>query len=199
MTKAGMKPLAPGLEDFRPLVFELDGFDKLRFPDSMPTGLDVVLLDAQYEREGRSTVVLHSGFEFHDKATGRRIRVPRTYVTDFASIPGMVRGLIESFGRHARAAVIHDWLYAINEGERIEADKVAMRAMRALGVVTWKRWAIYAAIRAFGGGGWSRMKEEWKITWADPVTGKRTEPKHGQAEFHNGQWPNDPELGFAPP
>lgn len=142
-----LKRPVPGLEDFKPLLVAPSEFEKLAFPPEMDLPLVVTLLDAQYEREGRSTVVLNTGFQFHDKQTGRVVRVPRTYVTDFASIPGIVRGLIESFGRHARAAVLHDWLYAINEGKREDADKMAMRAMKALGVETWKRWAIYTAIK----------------------------------------------------
>lgn len=196
-----LKPPPLGLEDFRPLQ---DGFEALTdaaiTADIRPPDLVVMLLDAKYEREGRSTVVLHSGFEFHDRKAKRVIRVPRTYVTDFASIPWLARGLIESFGRHARAAVVHDWLYAINEGKRIDADKVAMHAMEALGVPWWKRWAIYASIRAGGGGGWSKMKQEWEITWADPDTGQRiAPPRYKQEDFHGGAWPSDPDLGFPPP
>jgi Protein of unknown function (DUF1353) len=41
------------------------------------------------------------------------VLVPPKYETDFAAIPKAVQGLIASFGKHAEAAVIHDWLCAI--------------------------------------------------------------------------------------
>jgi hypothetical protein len=69
------------------------------------------------------------------------------FETDLASVPRWAYyGL---FGNVAhKAAVVHDWLIA--EGHSREAaDKEFLAAMRASGVPPWRRWPMYAAVRAF--------------------------------------------------
>lgn len=80
--------------------------------------------------------------------------VPERYVTDFASIPSGLQWLISPFGRHAEAAVIHDWLYTVgDEGDgknRKLADRVFRRALGRVGVGFFVRNLMFWAVR-FGG------------------------------------------------
>ncbi len=91
-----------------------------------------------------------------------KISVPVGFVTDFASIPRVARIIIPKLGKWTKAAVIHDYLYQNSEsGTRYEtgyikwsrkgADIVFRDAMADLGVVAWKRWVMWAAVRI---GGW---------------------------------------------
>lgn len=45
------------------------------------------------------------------KRTGRTIRVPSGFVTDFASVPWYARSAISVLGRHSIPAIVHDYLY----------------------------------------------------------------------------------------
>jgi len=89
------------------------------------------------------------------------ITVPDGTVTDFASVPRIVRGLIPKSGQHNQAAVLHDYLYKnLKEGwkdwpgkkyTRAECDKIFIDAMKVLGVSWIKRQTMYRAVRMFGG------------------------------------------------
>ncbi|KKL75178.1 hypothetical protein LCGC14_2057500 [marine sediment metagenome] len=89
------------------------------------------------------------------------IHISPGLVTDFASIPRVCRLIIAKLGKHTKASVIHDALY---QGEyttpnsplryeftRAEADLCFRDGNEDLGVVIWKRWAMWAAVRI---GGW---------------------------------------------
>ncbi len=79
------------------------------------------------------------------------IHVPEGYVTDFASVPRWAWSVVGPIGRHARAAVIHDFCYSQRwAGDRKWADEVFYEAMKESGVVWWRRWLIYRAVRWFG-------------------------------------------------
>ena len=89
------------------------------------------------------------------------IEVPENFITDLASIPRVVRGLIPQNGRHRRAAVIHDYLYRMAGAEgfdwtRLEADKCFLEAMEVDGVPRLRRRVMYAAVRFWGGIMWDR-------------------------------------------
>lgn len=73
--------------------------------------------------------------------------VPEGFETDLASVPRFAYYAL--FGNVAhKAAVVHDWL--IEEcATREAADKEFMAAMPATGVPPWRRWPMYAAVRAY--------------------------------------------------
>jgi hypothetical protein len=77
---------------------------------------------------------------------GDLIIVPARFITDLASIPRPLRGLLDVCGPSRRAAVLHDWLYCLN----------AFRAprRRGNGVSTWSRaqcdHMLYVALMAEG-------------------------------------------------
>ncbi len=95
-----------------------------------------------------------------------KIKVPIGFVTDFASIPRFAKFLIPKLGRYNKAAVLHDYIYQehrvdVNEHitfvfSRKQADVMFRDAMRDLGVVRWKRTAMYWAVRLFGWPAWRK-------------------------------------------
>ena len=90
------------------------------------------------------------------RADGTTVRAQRGFVTDFASIPRFFWRVLPPVGdgagaEYGPAAVIHDALYQSNSLPRSECDAVFNEAMLALSVTTWRRWALYYAVRVFGG------------------------------------------------
>jgi hypothetical protein len=77
--------------------------------------------------------------------------VPDGFVTDFASIPRVFRGVFPKHGLYSPAAVVHDWLYHIRKGSRSRADSTFLAAMLDLKVPLVQASLIYAAVRL---GGW---------------------------------------------
>lgn len=89
--------------------------------------------------------------------------VPRGFITDLASVPWFARWYVSRDGDHLKAAVIHDYAYAMDsllapieagQWSRIDrraADRLFLEAMEVRGVRPAKRRVIYAAVR-FGGG-----------------------------------------------
>lgn len=84
--------------------------------------------------------------------------VPADFVTDFASVPSFLWSIFPPSGRHTRAAVLHDWLYVSGATSRADADGLFRRAMKELGVAGWRRWAMWAAVRLFGGPLWAKAR-----------------------------------------
>lgn len=81
--------------------------------------------------------------------------VPRGFITDLASIPRVLRTVINVNGKSRQAAVLHDYLYC-GQGltgalSRAECDRIFRDAMRDEGVNWLQRWAMWAGVRL---GGW---------------------------------------------
>ena len=91
--------------------------------------------------------------DYYYKTSRGVIRVPKGFRTDYASVPRIFRNIINSYGKHGRAAVVHDWLYSskckINV-TREEADKVFLEIMKECGVNVFKRNLMYRMVRLFG-------------------------------------------------
>lgn len=79
------------------------------------------------------------------------IAVPEGFLTDLASIPRAVQWLIPVNGKHRRAAILHDYLFVIQDRDRASVDRLFLDAMEADGVSWLTRRTMYAAVRA---GGW---------------------------------------------
>lgn len=113
-------------------------------------------------REGRPCVKLLEPLEYRVGAddSPELIVVPAGFETDFASVPWGLWNLFPPLGRWARAAIVHDWLYATGgEGGRYsrkQADRIFKEAMKVVGVAGWQREAMYQAVRLGGGCGWVR-------------------------------------------
>lgn len=78
------------------------------------------------------------------------ITVPAGFITDLASLPRLVRPVLDRNGMSRRPAVLHDWLYAGQCLSRANADRLFLDAMAADGVGWAKRWSMYGAVRAAG-------------------------------------------------
>lgn len=90
----------------------------------------------------------------------RTVAVPRGFITDLASIPFVLRPLLNPNGESRKAAVIHDWLYCSRLYPRMEADAIFREALLFCGVSAPVAWAMWAGVRT---GGWlyyNRRKRE---------------------------------------
>ena len=130
-------------------------------------GMPIVLL-RDPRKEGRRVAILTDDWLYCYPPDSKLYRVPRGYLTDFASIPAAARAIFNPFGDHAEAAVIHDWLYAVGEeGERPHADEVFRFAMKEQGVNIASRRIMHRAVR-MGGKAAYGANREW--TFYDPIT-----------------------------
>lgn len=93
------------------------------------------------------------GFVFVTR-TGWKIEVPEGFVTDFASIPRFFWRILPPWDTYGPAALVHDFLYALQPCDRRTADQILNEAMKALAVPMWKRTVIYQAVRWCGGFAW---------------------------------------------
>jgi hypothetical protein len=129
--------------------------------DGFVSALAIMLVPRVLKEGSRRVAAVAQPFGFVCKI-GRRERIavvaPAGYVTDFASIPRAVHFIISPFGKHAEAAVIHDWLYALGTPKdrkgRLVADKAFVKALRLLEVGFLTRQIMYWAVRIGGGGGY---------------------------------------------
>ena len=171
----------------------------LEYGPSLPEPLVVASLDRQLEREGRTTAVLVHGFAYEHEDSGAQVAVPEGYITDFASIPAAARFAFPPYGRHAKAAVLHDFLYSVGEdGHRAFADVIFRDAMTDLGVEGARRDIMYQAVHLFGSGGYGRADAEWKESWADWREGVRKPAPYAREAFYQGSWPKPPRAGYEP-
>lgn len=111
-------------------------------------------------------------YEVGALGSGRIIRVPKGFVTDFASIPQLFWNILPPWGVYGKACIVHDYLYqggVIMEAyptlpgvvihrdpTREEADNILREAMDALGVGWWTRNIIFRGVRLGGQGIWDK-------------------------------------------
>lgn len=82
------------------------------------------------------------------------LTIPVGFQTDFASIPRFLwRWLSPTDKDIAKPAVIHDGIYRTPDllFTRSQADTELREAMACVGASAFKRWAVYHAVRRFGG------------------------------------------------
>jgi len=98
--------------------------------------------------------------------SGQRITVPKGFVTDFFSIPPIVRAFLPSVEPHNEPAVLHDWVYQhILQGwkvfTRAQCDCLLLEAMEFCQFGWIRRNSIYYGVRIGGGLVWEgyRSKE----------------------------------------
>ena len=100
---------------------------------------------------------LYTEFEYHVGAegSGNVINVPVGFITDFASVPRIFWIFYPPDGPWTAASIIHDYLYNIQDRDRIIVDKIFLEAMQVLGVPLLRRRIIYRAVRLFGWMPWN--------------------------------------------
>ncbi len=129
--------------------------------DGFISALAIVLVPKELKEKSRRIAAVAQPFGFVCKLSKHErlaVITPAGYVTDFASIPKQVQFLISPFGKHAEAAVVHDWLYTLgtrgDAKNRKIADKAFVRALRLLDVHWLKRQIMYWGVRIGGAGGY---------------------------------------------
>lgn len=149
--------------------------------------LMVLSLPIGLVRQGRACAIVYFKYAYREPdylvPPGKKpwtVSVPFNFVTDFASIPWWARWLISPFGRHAKAAVIHDWLYALapsRDRDRRWCDDVFRDAMLELGVHPIHAAIMWAAVRIGGKRNYG-APGEW--LFHDRITGRLLAPdEHG--------------------
>ena len=81
------------------------------------------------------------------------IKVPKSFVTDYASIPKLLRAIVLPYGKHSGASVVHDWLYSSNcdlDISREKADRIFLEILKEEKVNFFLRTLMYIAVRKFG-------------------------------------------------
>jgi len=82
------------------------------------------------------------------------VTVPEGFVTDFASIPRVFWSLLRPDGQYTYPAIVHDYLYWIQDRPREEADLILKYGMEDFNVSGVAVSAIYAAVRVGGASAW---------------------------------------------
>lgn len=137
--------------------------------------LVLVLLDNKdgpSTRAGRSLWGVQRALEYQTGDDPKElIIVPPGFVTDLASVPRVVWSFYPPDGPWAKAAVIHDFLYATkgtgtwhtqcgitraDPYSRKEADDILKEAMADRNVGKWEQGVIWTSVRLGGAGGWGR-------------------------------------------
>ncbi len=99
-------------------------------------------------------------YEIGALGSGLSVTVPAGFVTDGASIPRIMQGVLPPFGKWSRAAILHDYLCrAITDGRPVEiagygviaqrrgADAIFHEAMLVCGVSKGLAWSMWASVR----------------------------------------------------
>ena len=99
-----------------------------------------------------------------DESSNEIIDVPRGFITDFASVPRLFWNVIPPYGKHGKAAVVHDYLYGTNglygRYSRARCDAIFLEAMAVLGVGVIRRQIMFRAVRAFGFTAWQQSANQ---------------------------------------
>ncbi|HEY0019370.1 MAG TPA: DUF1353 domain-containing protein [Longimicrobium sp.] len=103
--------------------------------------------------------VLTEAFKYVPPLSREPIIVPAGFVTDFASIPGLVQPL---FGPsvHDLPALVHDFLYWRQSCSREQADDVFYTALNVMGVSKARRVGIHLGLILGGPSAYRRNKRE---------------------------------------
>ena len=106
-------------------------------------------------------------FEYHigSKDSGEVVKIPKDFLTDFASIPKIFWSIIGGpWGKYGYAAILHDYLYTVGIYSRKRTDQIFLEAMKVLKVSWWKRKLMYYAVRVGAWGPWKRYRKKDKPT-----------------------------------
>jgi hypothetical protein len=109
-----------------------------------------------------------------DRPDAEVVNVPPGFVTDFASVPRPVWFWIAPWGRHGRAAIVHDFLYRngsvtdvaarqMRRPSKAEADRIFRDAMAVLDHAILggiRRSLMWAAVALFGKGAYKKRQRK---------------------------------------
>lgn len=86
----------------------------------------------------------------------RVLVIPAGFVTDFASIPPIIRPLFSHDDVHDLPGLLHDYLYWTQSCSQLQADELFREGLEEVGVEWIERLSMYIALRAFGTSAWER-------------------------------------------
>ena len=94
------------------------------------------------------------------------IEVPKKFISDLASVPRFLQGLIPRFGKYNAAAVAHDWLFIHGKItgrviSRALTDRIFLAIMRET-KCGWRKKLMYTAVRMFGKCLWDKNRKNDK-------------------------------------
>ena len=155
------QPTPVSMTSFPICVAPLATFEALgaKLGETKPAGLFVLLAPVLYDANKIRPVGTTKDPDFKTilqvpKLDGIQ-QVPNSFITDFASIPPLLRLFGRPVDRYARAAVVHDWAYAFHpDGTsrgREDCDRAMLVLMRGDGVSSLRRALIFAGLRIGGG------------------------------------------------
>jgi hypothetical protein len=99
----------------------------------------------QLEQVARNRFRLLKGFSYTDpRGETHDIDPGGVGESDLASVPWILWWFVASYGRHTRAALVHDQL--VDQIERHLADRVFRDALKEAGVRWMRRWLIWTAV-----------------------------------------------------
>jgi uncharacterized pyridoxamine 5'-phosphate oxidase family protein len=91
--------------------------------------------------------------------TFKAVNVPEGFVTDLASVPRAFWEIMRPEGRYAYAAVVHDYLYWMQDRSKEEADKIFRFAMEDAKVDATKISTLYSAVDLLGRSAWENNRK----------------------------------------
>ncbi len=121
----------------------------------------------QYEHEasiyiGKAYYQALNGFRYYlgELDSGEWVDVPPGYLTDGASVPVLLQGLVPAMGSYGQAAALHDWLcenpyyWDDNAKTRVEIDRqtiddIFFEAMKVLDVERWRYSLIKVGVTGY--------------------------------------------------
>lgn len=87
---------------------------------------------------------------YHSDHLNCVVRVPKGFITDYASVPRLPTIYAIAGGKGTKPAVIHDYLYHHEGHPRADCDAVFLEAMEADGQGWFIRNLMWAGVRVFG-------------------------------------------------
>ena len=107
-------------------------------------------LSIQGLKDDSDNFVINRAFSFHSYLYDIDIIIKRGFISDGASIPMVLRGLVRgTHFRYQRAFIVHDALYR-SACNRLMADRILDEGLKDLGMGWYTRSKIYFPLRAFG-------------------------------------------------
>lgn len=101
-----------------------------------------------------------------EEASFKPVNVPKGFVTDFASVPRIFWQFLPRDGKYTYPAIIHDYLYWVQDRPRESADEIFRISMKEFSLDPIVINAVYWGVRAGGG-------IAWKNNAAAKVRGER--------------------------
>jgi len=109
---------------------------------------------------GKNLFRLIEPFEYHvgEYPSEQVIIVPENFLTDFATVPRIFWSIISPIDNHAKAAVLHDWMYEVHYAKKSECERIFKEALEVLEVKKWKIFCLYWGVYLFGWYKWIKLR-----------------------------------------